>query len=175
MVSPHFGPWSFGPDQNSFQTLDFEVGEVVHVELDGPKDAYVVRSVIAVRQRQPDGTGCPELDELNRARPGDMLLEEAKGSSLTFWLGDCCEWCNDAWLLTFHNARSDDLDEDTDLDDPLLRLASEEETRALSVPDDSTAYCIVTNHGNGRDERRFFIVASRVEIQRRPRAAGTHP
>jgi hypothetical protein len=142
----------------------------VLVELDGPKDAYVVRSVIPACQPQPEGTECGELRQLNEARPADMHVEARSEGALRFWLGDCCEHCADAWLLTFLNPRVDGLVEEMDLDNPLLRLASEQECaeRRLSVPAGATAYCIVTNHGNGADGPRVFIIADGVDVEFRP-------
>jgi hypothetical protein len=56
----------------------------------------------------------------------------------------------------------------------LVRLASAQECaeRRLSVPPGSTAYCIVTNHGNGPDGPRVFIVADAIDVEHRPRVAG---
>jgi hypothetical protein len=147
----------------------------VLVELDGPKDACVVRSVIPACQPQPEGTECTELRQLNEAQPADMHVEARSEGALRFWLGDCCEQCADAWLLTFIKPRIDGLDEDMDFDHPLLRLASEQECaeRQLSVPAGSTAYCIVTNHGNGPDGPRVFIIAEGIDVEFRARTTGS--
>lgn len=170
MVSPHFGPLPFGSAENPAGTRDFAVGERVLVELDGPKEAFVVRSVVAACQRQPQGTECDALRALNAACPADMRLEEQSAGTVRFWVGDCCEHCADAWRLTFINPRIDGFHEEMDLDNPLIRLASEEECaeRRLSVPPGSTAYCIVTNHGNGPDGPRVFIVADDIDVEFRP-------
>lgn len=167
VVSPHFGPWGFGPAENPFDTRDFEVGGRVLVELDGPKHAYVVRAVIAERQRQPEGTACEAFAELNRARPPDVRVEESSEATLRLWLGDCCEACGDWWTVRFTNPRGAELDEDTDLDSPLLRYASDGEVAesGLSVLDGRRAYCIVTGHGSGRDGPRVFFTAERVEVE----------
>lgn len=171
VASSHFGPWPFGPAENTARQ-NFVVGERVLVELDGPKGAYVVRSVRPACQPQPAGTECVALRELNATHPPDMMLEERSAERLRFWLGDCCESCSDAWRLTFANPRIDGLTDDMDLDHPLIRLASEQECveRALTVPAGSTAYCIVTHHGEGDDGPRVYIVADGIEIEARPRA-----
>lgn len=175
MASPHFGPLPFGAAQNPTGQQDFAVGERVLVEIDGPKDAYVVRSVIAACQPQPEGTECSELRQLNEAQPPDMHVEARSEGALRFWLGDCCERCADAWLLTFINPCVDGLEEEMDLDHPWFRLASEQECaeRRLSVPAGSTAYCIVTNHGDGRDGPRVFIVATGIDVELRARTTGS--
>ncbi|NVB82772.1 MAG: hypothetical protein HOV81_30625 [Kofleriaceae bacterium] len=171
VASPHFGPWPFGPAENKGGKRDFTVGERVLVELDGPKDALVVRSVIPACQPQPEGTECTALRELNAAHPPDMHVEERSEGALRFWLGDCCERCADAWRVTFIHPRVDGLNDETDLDHPLLRLASAQECaeRSLSVPAGSTAYCIVTNHGDGPDGPRVFVVADGIDVELRPR------
>ncbi len=100
-----------------------------------------------------------------------MHVEERSDRSLRFWVGDCCEYCGDAWRVTFINPRIDGLADEMDLDHPLLRMASEQECeeRGLSVPAGSTAYCIVTNHGDGPDGSRVFVIADGIEIEFRPR------
>jgi hypothetical protein len=142
----------------------------VLVKLDGPKEAYVVRSVIPACQSQPEGTECSALREINAAQPGDMHIEEWSEHALRFWVGDCCEGCADAWRVTFIHPRVDGLVDEMDLGLPLLRLASEQECaeRALSVPEGSTAYCIVTNHGDGPDGPRVFVVAHGIDVELRP-------
>ena len=170
VVSPHFGPWTFGPEENTYGTRDFEIGEEVLVELDGPKDAYVLRSVVAARQRQPAGTECPELAELNASHPGDMHITAWDDAKLTFWLGGCCEWCSgSSWRVRFDRPRVEGLDWDTDIADPLLRYASERERTEndLSVSERSRAYCVVTGHGGGRDGPRLFIVADEITVEHR--------
>ena len=94
-----------------------------------------------------------------------MHIEEQSAGALRFWLGDCCERCADAWQVTFIHPRVDGLEDDTDLDHPLLRLASAQECleRGLSVPEGSTAYCIVTNYGNGPDGQRVLVVADGID------------
>lgn len=174
MASPHFGPWPFGPSEIAGGTRDFEVGEPVHVELDGPKDAYVVRKVTACRQRQPDGTTCRDFDALNARMYPDMHLEESTPGELRFWLGDCCAHCSDSARLRFHEPSAViGLREDMDLDSPLFRLASplEREEHGLDASS-GVAYCIVTNHGNGPDGPRIFIVARRVSIEHREARIG---
>ncbi len=169
VVSPHFGPWAFGPDENPFGT-DFEVGEEVLVELDGPKGAYVVRAVTAARQRQPEGTACPAFAGLNAGTPGELRIDEWTEVELRFWAGDCCEWCSlEWWIVTFEHPITYGLDADTDLDNPLLRYASpaEREEHRLLVPEGSRAYCIVTGYGIGREGPPVFIIAPRVAVEHR--------
>ena len=172
--SPHFGPWPFGPAENPTGATHFACGDRVLVELDGPKGAYVVRSVAPACQPQPEGTVCADLSELNAGHPGEMRLEEEASGVLRFWVGDCCQACADSWMLTFVNPVAHGFDEDMDLDSPLLRLAStgECETQNLSCVDGRTAYCIVTNHGQGLDGPRVFIVADAVELEFRARRGG---
>jgi hypothetical protein len=172
VVSPHFGPLPFGPAANTQGTTDFAPGEEVFVELDGPKEAYVVRSVMLARQRQPEGTRWPPFDVVSGC--GDMRLQERADDHLRFWMGDCCEWCAPAWALTFSRVTSvvglDD--DDPVLDSPLLRLASSEEVLALAlhVPPGSRAYCVVTSHGQGRDGPRVLVVAGEASVEALPRA-----
>lgn len=170
VVSPHFGPLPFGPAENIDGTTDFAPGEEVFVELDGPKEAYVVRSVGLARQRQPEGTRWAAFDVVNGC--GDMRLQERGDDHLRFWMGDCCEWCAPAWALTFSSVTSVvGLDDDEpDLDASLLRLASEDELTGLHVPPGSRAYCIVTSHGQGRDGPRVFVVAGEASVEALPRA-----
>ncbi|MCA9608421.1 MAG: hypothetical protein KC619_22585 [Myxococcales bacterium] len=167
VASPHFGPWGFGPAENATDT-DFEVGEEVLVTLDGPKDAYVVRSVVPARQRQPAGTEWPEMADVGRS--GDVRVEELTEDALVLWAGDCCEHCGPSWRVTFRRPRVRDLDEGSDLDLTLFRLATDEEVReaGLEVPDESRAYCLVTLHGQGPDGPRFVVVAERVDVERIP-------
>ncbi len=169
VVSPHFGPLSFGPAANTYGTTDFAPGEEVLVELDSPREPYVVRSVRLARQRQPEGTRWAAFDVVNGCE--DMRLEERGDDHLRFWRGDCCAWCAPAWSVIFSNVTSVvGLDGDEpDLDASLLRLASEEELTELHVPPGSRAYCIVTSHGQGRDGPRIFVVAGEATIEALPR------
>ncbi len=179
VVSPHFGPWPFGAAQNPNGTNDFNVGEEVLVELDGVKDAYVVRSVVRARNRadtMPVGTECPAFRALNAAGHGDMMIEEDTDSRLRVWVFDCCLLCtSDPWLVTFSNPSAVvGLDDDASLDEPWLRYATEEEVQeqGLEVPAGSRAYRIVfTHHVECPPSQDVFVVAEGVEaeIRRAPR------
>lgn len=168
VASPHLGPWSFGREQNPFRTHDFEVGEEVLVEVDRTSSGYFVRSVTALRQRQPERTECHDFDELNADRPFDVHIEEQTDAVLCFSLVDCCVWCSAwSWTVTFHEPVAiRGLDDDTDLGAPLFRFASSAEidAQALEIPPGHGAYCMVNNHGGGRDGPLVFIVAKRVEV-----------
>ncbi|MDQ3036143.1 MAG: hypothetical protein M3Y87_27325 [Myxococcota bacterium] len=175
VVSPHFGPWPFGPAENTQGTTDFRCGEEVFVELDGAPDAYVVRTVSPARERQPPGTELPDLAEANDR---DLRLDRRSDDELAFWVGNCCEWCSpSAPHLVFRGVTSfvgwDEDAPDFDPVCPLFRRASSDEARALElhVPDGSTAYCIVTRHGTGRDGPRVFIVARSADFGRPERTA----
>jgi hypothetical protein len=171
VASDHLGPWSFGPAQNPGGTLDFEIGEGVLVELDRTSSGYVVRSVTAMRQRQPKGTECPAFDELNAERLPDVHVEERTAAALCFTLVDCCMLCTTwSWAVTFREpAAIVGLDDDTDLSDPLFRFASSDEREAhgLEVPSGHQAYCMVNDYGSGPDGSRVFIVAKGVNVERR--------
>jgi hypothetical protein len=148
---------------------DFAVGEAVLVELDGEPDNFLVRTVRLLHQRQPPDTHSPLFDEVNRF--GETRLEEVTAASLQFWVGDCCEHCTpDARRLRFEGVTTiRGLDEDYDWDNPLFRLASMLEIgeHDLLVPAGSTAFCIVTSHGNGPDGPRVFVVAAGLQVFRR--------
>lgn len=175
VASAHLGPWGFGPEQNPFATHDFAVGEEVLVEVDRTRSGGVVRSVIAARQRQPEGTEHPAFAELNASRPGDMYVQEQTATTLCFWLGHCCERCSASWwLVSFHDpAVVHGLEDDTDLDDSFLRRAApaELDERGVEVPPGCEAYCIVTNHGSGRDGACVLVVARGVSVEHRTRPA----
>ena len=172
VVSPHLGPWPFGPDQNPYGTLDFEPGEKVIVELDQTATGYLVRSVVAMRQRQPAGTTLDVFADLNARRHGDMRVEETPPGTLQVWVGDCCNYCGESTVVTFRGVeRVVGLDDELDLDSPLFRAASAEEAAeaGLALEPNLTAFCIVISHGTGRDGPRIVIQAAAVELEHHPR------
>ena len=172
--SPHFGPHAFGPDQNRYGTSDFVPGEEVLVELDRDGDGWRVHTVTAARQRQPAGTQTAQLDALNRPRHFDAYVEAQTDTSLRLWLGDCCRPCGPSVFVTFHGvSRIEGLRDDLALDSPWFRMATADEQRehGLEVGPGATAYCIVTNHGHGRDGPRVFVVATGVDVEPCPAPA----
>ena len=76
-MSPHFGPLAFAEAQNPEGTSDFVNGEEVIVEVEGPKQRLVVRSVIRANRRapMPTGTECAALASIAPGRPGDLRVE----------------------------------------------------------------------------------------------------
>lgn len=169
VISPQLGPWGFGAAENP-RGVDFEVGEPVVVELEGPTDAGRVRSVVPCRQRQPERTEIAELAELHARRPVDVRVETWTEEVLRLWVGDCCEACSEVWWrLTFRRPSGPAFDADRDdLSMPLLRYASDGEIaeHALEVSADRRAYCVVTDHGSGPDGPRFYLVADVLEVDR---------
>jgi hypothetical protein len=164
VVSPHLGPYPFGPDANPVATTDFAPGEPVLVELDGTAGDYRVRTVTAARQRQPAATGHAALDALNALDLGDLAVDEQTPTSLRLWLGFCCVNCSPSAHITFRGVSSV-IGLDADLVDPWFRLASPDERSTFDVPPGSEAYCIVTDHGDGRDGPLVFIVASSLIVE----------
>lgn len=174
VVSPHFGPLRFGPEQNPNGTHDFTVSEEVLVQLDGVKGNYKVRSVVRARDRAAtnvEGTACDVFARLNAARHGDMTIEESAGSMLRIWVGDCCAWCGDSWLVTFTGVSTlRGLDEDMYAYDPWFRFASTEELHEqdLPVPLGSRAYRIVLTHeADASPSHDIFVVAEGVGVEPR--------
>lgn len=174
VVSPHFGPWRFGPDQNPKGT-DFVVGEEVRVQLSGGKDNYEVSSVVRVVHRaveMPEGAECAELVPVNAARHEDMHIEDRSSTKLCLWVGDCCSWCGDSWVVSFDGVSNVvGLDDDSDLDRPVFRLATDAEVRerGLVVPSGSQAYRIVTTqYSEEPPPPGIFVVAESVEASARP-------
>ena len=165
--SPHFGPVAFDRQANVDAVTDFELGEPVMVELQGTAPPFVIRALRPMRQRQPSGTEWPPFDAIN-SRFGDVRVEKLTADELQLWLGNCCDSCTpDAPRLSFHGVTSlIGLHDDLDFSNPLFRLASEDEKRAhhMAVPDGSTAYCIVSSHGNGPDGPSVFVVAMDAHI-----------
>lgn len=169
IVSPHFGPWPFGPAQNPDGITDFAPGEEVFVELDETADGYAVRSVVPARERQPAETGVPERADLAAS---DLLLEERTDDRLVFWAGDCCRWCSpSAPHVVFEGVTSmvgwtgeiGDV-----IDSALVRRASEPEIAelGLAASEAQTAYRIVTGYGSRPRGARVFVIASSVRVQR---------
>lgn len=164
IVSPHLGPYPFGPGANPFATTDFAPGEPVVVELDGAPGDYRVRTVTAARQRPPAATGHPTLDALNALDLSDLAVDEQTPTSLRLWLGFCCVNCSPSVHIIFRGVSSV-VGIEADLDDPFFRLASPEERGTLDIPSGSDAYCIVTDHGHGRDGPLVFIVAAELIVE----------
>ncbi len=177
VVAPHFGPLPFAEEQNVYGTRDFRVGEAVLVELDGPSDDLVIRSVIATHQRQPPGTDVPALAEAGGPHASDLRIQALEPTRVELWLGVCCDWCSPGRILRFEGVHHCAIDEDADLWNVLIRFASEEESRALGeIPDGARAYCVVNDHGNGRDGARYLVVANRLSIApSSPRGALNRP
>mgnify|MGYP007097596157 CR=1 FL=1 len=174
MVSSHFGPWPFAGRAGDA----FHVGEDVLVELQGPPGSYRVENVRPARQRQPEGTQTPFLDELNARRLGDCYVEARTADALQLWLGDCCRYCGPSLFVTFRDVTAiHGLSEHGDLDYPHFRLASAAERRehALAVDGAAQAYCIVTNHGDGPDGPSVFVVAGTIELEALPALGSVSP
>lgn len=172
VVSPHFGPWPFGAQHNLGGTADFVPGEEVVVELDGPVNAYVVRSVARVRRRAETlwGTACEVLEPVNRAEHRDLwVMEEAEGL-LRLWVGDCCSTCNDSWVVTFRGVHLTRGLEDDLPDDPVFRVATESDVaeHQLDVPAGCRAYRILgMDYPTNPALDDVFIVAAHVEAEHR--------
>jgi hypothetical protein len=167
IASPHFGPIPFDASANVDRVDDFREGEPVWVELDGQAPSFRVRVIRPFRQRQPPNTHWPPFDAVNGGF-GDAMLEDRSSRTVQFWLGDCCQHCtpNPARVRFEDVSAVVGLDDECLFSDPLFRLASSGEIEAnlLDVPPQSTAFCIVTEHGQGRDGSCIFIVARTAEI-----------
>jgi hypothetical protein len=167
VASAHLGPYPFGPLANLYQTPDFVVGEEVLLELDRDDHDWRVRTVTAQRQRQPANTQTPALEALNRHRHHDLFVDSRTNDSLRLCLADCSA-CGPNAYVTFRGVQLiKGLDDDTDLSWPWFRLASADERRehGLDVPAGAEAYCIVTNHGQGRDGPLVWIVAAAMDAE----------
>lgn len=167
IASPHFGPVPFDAAANVDAVRDFRVGEAVWVELDGQPPAFQARAVRPFCQRQPPNTPWPPFDPIN-GHYGDALVEQHTDRTLQFWIGDCCQHCtpNPSRVRFDEVSAIVGLDDDTVFGAPLFRLASpvEVEANRLDIGDDSKAFCIVTEHGQGADGGSIFIVARSVEV-----------
>jgi hypothetical protein len=159
VVSPHLGPYPFGPDANPAATTDFTPGEPAVVELDGAPGDYRVRTVTAARQPTPAATGHATLDALNALDLDDLYVDDQTPTSLRLWLGFCCARCSPAVHITFRGV-SRVIGIEADLDDPFFRLASPDERRTLDIPPGSDAYCIVAGDGS-----LVFIVAASLTVE----------
>jgi hypothetical protein len=141
------------------------VGEDVGVDLESTDPVPRARRVWPLKARQPTGSARQEFAELNAAELFDFEVESFTSGALTIIGGHDLAYSHDfeivlhdiAWYsgaFYFHHA--------------LFRAASTEESAAIP-PDaraEGTAFCIVTDHGNGADGPRFFAVASRAEVRR---------
>lgn len=169
IVSPHLGPWPFGPEQNLSGVTDFAPGEPVVVELDATPTGYAVRWVVPACARQPAGTELPGLVALAGS---DLRLDERIDDRLVFWAGDCCEHCSPSAPNVVFAGVASVLGFDGDIGDvidrALVRRATEHEVAelGLAVAPGKTAYCVVTQHGQGRDGPSIFIIASSAEVDR---------
>lgn len=166
IASDHFDAIPFDAAANVQRVTDFRVGESIQVEVDGiPPNCHVI-AVRPMVQRQPPGTAWPAFDAVN-GRWDNAMLEESTPGSLQIWLGDCCSHCtpNPARVRFDGVSCVHGADDDFCLDNPLFRLASQEEVRSrgLVVPEDSKVFCIVTSHGHGPDGPCIFVVACTVE------------
>ena len=111
----------------------------------------LVRSVVAMRQREPEGTALDVFAELNARAHGDMREEDAPPGTLKLWVGDCCNYCGEATVVTFQGVeRVVGLDDD--IDSPLFRAASAKEVAEAGLVSEPgrTVFCVVTGHGSGR-------------------------
>lgn len=166
IASPHFGPIPFDARANVDNVDDFREGEAVWVELDGSPPAFRIALLRPMAQRQPAGTHHPVFDVVNGR--SDAELEEQTEHALQLWLGFCCQRCEPYPMrVRFEGITTvSDSFEDAELSNPLFRIASPAEiaSRQLVVPEGSTAFCIVTSHGNGRDGPSFFVVAREVAV-----------
>lgn len=169
VVSPHYGPWSFGASENPTDIADFQVGEEVVVEIGAvTNDVAPVLSVARPRTRHddmPSGTRCAVFDSLNAGPPDDMVIEEHVGDRLHLWLYDCCTQCGGPGHDVVFEGVSFVAGLDADLDEPWFRLATKEETDeyGAQVPDDSLAYTIVLEPS--LDNHNVFVVARSVVVR----------
>jgi hypothetical protein len=142
---------------------DLVVGEEVAVELDPQAKELRVLRAWPLNARQPKHTERAEFTALNSTRPWDFEVT-AKAGTLTIIAGndlsyshqfevvfDDVSWYSGA--LSFSHA--------------LFRAASEEEAQRLprEVHPAGLVFCIVTEHGNGPDGAKYFVVASRAEVR----------
>lgn len=162
--SPHYGPMPFGRDENVQRVEDFERDEEVIVTVEGKAPRLVVTKLRPRFQRQPAGTRIPELEAAIGLWPDWQVLEDSNGV-VEYWVGFCCIQCTpDPRRVRFEgvSAKSIENEEpDIFIEDCLVRLATTEESAELrvSVPDGSTVWCLVTQHGTGCSEVRHFVVS----------------
>jgi hypothetical protein len=165
-VSPHFGPWGFGPSENPTGTLDYRVGEQVKVLLEGEKTDYRVASVEPLRRHLPPNEECEELRIINEWDFLDLAILEA-GPTVRLWLGYCCPWCHpQGGEVVFHGVTATHhVHPHTSFSEPVFRLATEAERieHAIAAPPGGRVFCIETDDP---DVPKLLIAAERVEIAR---------
>ena len=104
------------------------------------------------------------FDELNQRAHADLRIEDQTETTLRLWLGDCCAGCNASATVTFDGVvEVRNLDDDRDVDDPRLRLATDDERAGLDVPVGAQVFSI--DHGGGPTVR---IVAARATVVLHP-------
>ena len=169
VVSPHFGPLAFAAAENPESTADFVVGEDVVVEVDGPSERLVVRSVRRANRRapMPAGTACPAFAAMGTARPGDLRVEEYESETLRLWAGDCCPWCGPSWSIAFGGVCDVRGLDEWDGDDPEFRYATDAEIAAhgLAIRDGVRAYRVMLCHrADEPPGEDIFVVAASVQV-----------
>jgi len=177
VISPHFGPLPFGPEQNQHGTTDFAVGEEVAVQVEGPKNAMRITSVSRARHRadqEPPGTRCEALAGVNAGRHNDIHWQtefdlSTPPATLEFWVGDCCSYCGPGWTLRFEGVVAiHGLNDDTDFEELWFRFATDEEIRdrQLEVPNGARAYRLISTHRRaGPPPDDVFVVARSADCR----------
>lgn len=73
------------------------------------------------------------LAELDRRGHGELHVAARDASSVGLWMGDCCERCAPASVVTFQQLEAAIGLEELEVKAPRLRLASDDECRAFGV------------------------------------------
>jgi hypothetical protein len=155
----HLGPFPFGEAET--KVYDYAVGEEVIVELvEESRGRWRVTKVIPKLARQPEGTHLPDLEKAIglpdfgiRSYDGrTRVLEIVGGMDLDYPRVE----------IRFHEVEL--ISCPTRFSDPLFRLASSDERRVFEGLE-GKVFCIVTEHGDGPDGPRHFVVAARAECR----------
>ena len=133
---------------------------VAQVTLDGA--VHRVTCVEPLAARQPAGTEAPELKDANGFFDYEILSMEA--DRLVIGGGDSRAYGFEC-AITFEGVSF--LQLSPIFSHALFRTASPEERESLALPNDtSKVFCIVTEHGDGKDGPRFFVAADSASVRR---------
>lgn len=156
----HIGPVEF--DERSTDVADYRVDEAVAAEVTLDGKVYRVTHVEPLAARQPVGTEAPELKDANGFFDYEILSMEA--DRLVIGGGDSTAYGFEC-VITFEGVSF--LQLSPLFSHALFRTASPEERDSLAVPIAAgQVFCIVTEHGDGKDGPRFFVAADSASVRR---------